>query len=208
VSAVAFLDESGDFGRKLQQGSTAYLAVGLVVFQDGSAAAACRERIAQLRRDLHKQPTFEFHFRDNGHAERLAFLAAVARQAFTYHAVILEKSGPAGPSGEALYLDAVARVCQLAGDTLDRAVLFLDGETRSRPARRQLSSDVRQRVYGSASRPLLAHVEVQDSARNDLVQLADYAAGVAARWAREKRGADDYRALLRTREGTYWSGTV
>ena len=43
--------------------------------------------IARLLSELRKRTRYEFHFRSSTHAVRLAFLAAVAPFAFTYHAV-------------------------------------------------------------------------------------------------------------------------
>jgi len=109
VNAIAFLDESGDESGKLNQGASPLFVVGLVVFLDREEAERCDARIEQLRRELHKHPRFEFHFRDNGHSDCLAFLQAVAPFAFTYYAVTLEKP-PALPAHLRLYLDACARV--------------------------------------------------------------------------------------------------
>lgn len=79
---LAFLDESGDCGRKLEKGSSLFFTVALVTFNDSEEALACSQRISLLRRELHKDEAFEFHFTDNSHHVRLAFLEAVARYDF------------------------------------------------------------------------------------------------------------------------------
>lgn len=49
---LAFIDESGDTGRKIHSGSSHYLMVALVVFEEGDEAAARDQRISLLRREL------------------------------------------------------------------------------------------------------------------------------------------------------------
>ena len=75
---LAFIDESGDSGFKLEKGSSPYFVVALVMFEDHEEAEACDHRIGLLRRELGYPPDFEFHFAHNSHRVRLAFLQAVA----------------------------------------------------------------------------------------------------------------------------------
>ena len=199
--AVALLDESGDAGAKPGRGSSARFTVGLVVFSQATEAALCRECIIHICIDLRKPSGCEFHFRSNSHGTRTAFLAAVAAYEFVYYAATLAK--PAGGRDEAASLcaDAVTRVCTLAGEVLNEALLIVDGDTNDRHARVQLAATLRSRVNGQMGQDALAEVRVQDSARNDLLQLAHYATGVASWLARAKRGAEHYRRLLHAREG-------
>lgn len=193
---IAFLDESGDPGRKLHRGASPLFLVTLTVFADLDAATRYRARIELLRRELRKPERFEFHFRTNSHVERIAFLQAIQSFDFTYHAVILDKVGVEQPRTHSIYLDAVARVCIAAGLTLDRALLVVDGNTESRRARRALESAIRQRVNGLQGRTAVASVRVQDSRRNHLLQLADYVTGVTSWSAQGKPGADRYREFI------------
>src|SRR5581483_9549389 len=88
---LAFLDESGDPGRKIDRGSSQYFVVALVVFNDLAEATRCDTRISLLRRELNRDDHFEFHFSDNSHRIRLAFLEAVAPYDFFFHAFVLNK---------------------------------------------------------------------------------------------------------------------
>lgn len=203
---VAFLDESGDPGRSLQRGASPLFLVTLTVFADTDVASTCRTRIEALRHELHKSERFEFHFRTNSHVERIAFLQAIQPFAFTYHAIILDKVGLEQPGTSSIYLNAVAQVCAAAGRTLDRALLVVDGNTENRRARRLLESAIRQRVNGEQDRIAVATVRVQDSRRNDLLQLADYVTGVTSWSAQGKLGADRYREFIQHREGASWRG--
>lgn len=76
------IDESGDLGFKLDRGSTRFFTIALVVFENGEAALACQRGIEALHGDLHLPPRHEFHFHEDTHQRRLAFLSVVARFAF------------------------------------------------------------------------------------------------------------------------------
>ena len=47
---LAFVDESGDSGRKILNGSSLYFVVAVVTFEDHDDALACDHRIGLLRR--------------------------------------------------------------------------------------------------------------------------------------------------------------
>lgn len=49
---LIFIDESGDPGLKIKQGSSKFFTVGLVVFEDHNEAIACDNRIGLLRKEL------------------------------------------------------------------------------------------------------------------------------------------------------------
>lgn len=88
---LAFIDESGDTGRKIHSGSSHYLMVALVVFEEGDEASARDQRISLLRRELNYPETFEFHFRENSDRLRMKFLEAVSPYNFLYFGFALNK---------------------------------------------------------------------------------------------------------------------
>ena len=49
---LVFIDESGDSGLKIGEGSSRYFTVALVVFEDREEATACDQRIELLKREL------------------------------------------------------------------------------------------------------------------------------------------------------------
>ena len=190
--AHAFLDESS----KLSRGASRIYVVGLVVFPSGEEASACRTRIDALRVERRLPPRYEFHFRKNSDQVRRAFLQAVSPFSFTYHAVTIEKSdGPKGNLG--LYLPACARVCALAGEALNQALLFVDGGASQAPV------EIKKRVNQISNRRVLNNATAQRSSANNLIQLADYVAGIRAALAEHKIGAEEYRRLIEKREGKF-----
>jgi len=59
---LVFVDEAGDPGLKLEQGSSPYFVVALVIFADNDEAEAADARITLLRREMRLDPRFEFRF--------------------------------------------------------------------------------------------------------------------------------------------------
>jgi len=74
---LVFIDESGDSGLKISEGSSRFFIVALVVFEDREEATACDRRIELLKRELGRKDK-EFHFHRNSHNIRTLFLQAVA----------------------------------------------------------------------------------------------------------------------------------
>ncbi|MBI2008617.1 DUF3800 domain-containing protein, partial [Candidatus Amesbacteria bacterium] len=59
---LVFVDESGDTGLKVKEGSSRYFVISLLLFEEHDEAVACDQRIELLKREL-KHPTgFEFKF--------------------------------------------------------------------------------------------------------------------------------------------------
>jgi hypothetical protein len=75
---LVFIDESGDSGLKLDEGSSRFFTVAMVVFEDYDEATACDQKIGLLKRELGWKPESEFHFKNNSDKARKAFLEAVA----------------------------------------------------------------------------------------------------------------------------------
>ena len=88
---LAFLDESGDTGRKTDSGSSQYFIVSLAIFLDNEEALACDQRISLLRTELGVAESYEFHFSNNSKRIRQAFLEAANRYTFTVITVVVDK---------------------------------------------------------------------------------------------------------------------
>ncbi len=75
---LVFIDESGDPGRKILNGSSTHFVIGLVTFGDNDDALETDRRIDSLREELGLPPGYEFHFSKNSKRIREAFLNAVS----------------------------------------------------------------------------------------------------------------------------------
>lgn len=200
---LVFVDESGDPGRKLDKGSSRYFTVAMVTFEDYDEALACDQRISLLRRELRVTERFEFHFRDNSHRVRLAFLEAVAPYEFFYHGFVLNKGpdllfGKGFNLKDSLYKYVCGLVFESAKPYLRDAIVVIDG-SGDRPFQAQLAFYLRRRLKEGDQR-LIRTVKAERSRSNNLLQLADYVAGIISRRTLQKRGADEYRRYIASRE--------
>jgi len=200
---LAFVDESGDPGRKPQKGSSRFFVVAVVTFEEDEAAADCDTRISLLRRELGLPEDYEFHFSKNPHHVRLSFLKAVTLYPFFYHGFALNKN-PSKLFGEGFkYKDPLYKyVCRLvltnARPFLHQATIVID-KSGDRRFRQQLAAYLKRHIE-EEGRQVVKKVKMERSSTNNLLQLADYVAGVTNRRVQGKRGAAEYHRYLATHE--------
>jgi len=89
---LVFIDESGDPGLKIEQGSSRYFTVALVIFEDNDDALCCDQRIQLLKKELARIENSEFHFKSNSDKVRRAFLTAVSPYGFFYYGIVINKN--------------------------------------------------------------------------------------------------------------------
>jgi hypothetical protein len=200
---LAFIDESGDPGRKIDRGSSPFFTVAMVTFDENEMAAACDERINLLRYELSLPKEYEFHFAPNPRRVRLAFLEAVAPYEFFYHAFALNKEpdrlyGPGFNFKGPLYKYVCGLVFQNAKPYLTDATVIID-KSGDREFRNQLAAYLRRKMREGGGNPI-RKVKMQESRKNNLVQLADYVAGVTNRYVNNKPDASMYRRPIANRE--------
>jgi len=194
---LVFIDESGDPGLKLGQGSSPLFCVALVIFEENEDAEAADVAIDNLRSRLGLRESYEFHFNNSSRAMRESFLNAVASHNFFYHGIIINKAKLTGPGfrvKESFYKYACGLVFENAKPQLSQATVVIDG-SGSRDFRKQLATYLRRRIG-----PLIRKVKLQDSRRNNLLQLADMVAGAINRSFGCKSDSAVYRPLLSHRE--------
>ena len=87
----AYIDESGDAGLKVGQGSSPFFIIAIVVFEDKEEEAAIEQRIKLLRHEIGVKPHFEFKFNKCRSDFRKAFLRAVSPYNFFYYGIVINK---------------------------------------------------------------------------------------------------------------------
>ena len=199
---LVFIDESGDPGFKIEQGSSKYFVVALILFEDNAEAEACDRRISLLGRELGHPEGFVFHFRDNSHKVRQAFLQAVAPYEFFYFGIVLNKDpqklwGEGFKYKESLYKYACNLVFENAKPYLREAIVIMD-KTGKKVFRSQLARYLRGKINSKGD--IIKKVKMQPDRGNNLLQLADYAAGVINRCQQNKKFSEDYRRFIAHKE--------
>jgi hypothetical protein len=198
---LAFVDASGDPGRQILNRSSRYFILALVTL-DEQHASDCDRRITGLRDTLGLPSDFEFHFSDNSARIRHEFLKEVSSCEFSYHTYALDKDPDVLKRlqldrKEEMFTYVISQVCQRAALYLENAKVVIDGQRSDRGFRDRLATSLRREVRTREGRGLVRSVSVQPSRQNNLLQLADYAAGVQNRMLCERPdGAELHRYLV------------
>lgn len=200
---LVFIDESGDPGLKLQQGSSRFFTVSLVVFEDYDEAIACDQRIELLKKEIGWSPSNEFHFKRNSDRVRRTFLKAVAPYNFFYYGIVINKDpeklyGEGFRNKSSFYKYACGLVFENAKEKLEHSIVVID-KSGNLDFRNQLVRYLRRRM--NTDEKLIKKVKMQRSTSNNLLQLVDYCAGVINRSVQNKKKfSDEYRKLIAHRE--------
>jgi hypothetical protein len=197
-----FIDESGDPGLKIEEGSSKYFIVALVAFEDHEEALAADQRIALLRTEQGLSDDFEFHFSKMKPAHRKLFLSAIASYDFFYFGIVINKAKLTGPGfkvKESFYKYTCGLIFENAKPRLSNATVIIDG-SGSKDFRRQLKKYLLKRLKDDSGKCFIKKVKTQDSDRNNLLQLADMVVGSVARSYSGKKDGRECRKLIGHRE--------
>jgi hypothetical protein len=199
---LVFIDESGDPGFLVEQGSTPVFVVAMVIFEDGAAARATEAVIRDAMAALRVRP--EFKFNKSSHAVRDGFFQAVRGCPFAVRAIVVRKdiirSAFLRTNKRDFYRYFVRQVMTHDGGVLANARIVIDG-SGDRAFRRMLATQLRRHV-GSGK---LKGITFAKSHGDPLVQLADMCAGAIARSYRPDRtDRARWRRMLRPRIDDIW----
>lgn len=199
---LLYIDESGNTGTKNSQGVSRYFTIGLVLFEDGEDAALCDTAITRLRSELGVSSHFEFHFSDNSDRIRSHFIRTIAKYNFYYLAVSFDKFSATNKSGNlsggTMYRYVCAAALTEIGPLLERATVIFD-----RGGSRAFYTNLRrhlQEALADRDGHIIKKYKAQDSAGNNLLQLADYCTGVVSRKLVNKSGWELYYSQLKYKE--------
>lgn len=201
---LVFIDESGDSGLKIKQGSSRLFTISLVVFEENDEAVACDQRIELLKRELGwKKKPAEFHFKRNSDKIREVFLRAVSPYNFFYYGIVINKDpsklyGEGFKNKSSFYKYACSLVFENAKDKLNSALVIID-KSGDLEFRNQLAKYLRNKMNKETK--IIRKVKMQRSDGNNLLQLADYIAGIINRSVlNSKKKSDSYRKIVSHRE--------
>ncbi|MFZ2642605.1 MAG: DUF3800 domain-containing protein [Verrucomicrobiia bacterium] len=199
---LAFIDESGDPGMKLDGGSSSLFVVTLVAFNNDSDAISTDTRIQHLKHEMGFRSDFEFKFNKLDRRHRVEFLTGVSPFKWFYFSIVFNKrklNGPGFRIKESFYKFACRLVFSNARKRLQNAIAVIDG-SGNEEFRRQLSTYIKSKANESGAVPCIRKVKIQESHRNNLIQLADMVCGAVARSFSQKTDAKIYRQIVRPRE--------
>ncbi len=200
---LVFIDESGDPGFKFTQGSSRFFSIALVIFEDDDDAIACDRRIDLLHKETGWRS--EFHFKRNPDHIREAFLRAVIPYNFFYYGIVIDKERQKQleqefPTRESFYRYVCGLVLESAKEKLREATVIIDA-SGAKEFGNALARDLRRKMNTTDIRRI-GKLKMQRSHSNNLIQLADYIAGIINRSVQQKKHGDKYRLLISHREMT------
>lgn len=199
---IVFVDEAGDTGLKLKQGSSQFFIITLVIFDEDDEALACDQRIALLRRELGVGQEFEFHFNETPRRIKDHFFKAIVPYNFFYVSTIINKKNLYG-EGFKFKNSFYKYTCRLVFDNvkqyLEHAIVVFDG-SGSRQFKQELATYLRKRMNDDATLRV-RKVKMQDSKNNNLIQLADMVCGAVNLSLKSSEDENwEYRRLIGHRE--------
>jgi len=196
---LVFVDESGDVG--LKEASSKYFHVVLVVFPDREEAQRCDSRINTLRAELGFPPEVELKFNRLSRSKRISIIERVAHDNWFFWAITINKAQLYGEGfrfSGSFYKYVTRLVFTNASSYLLDAKVVIDGRG-SRRFRQELAAYLRRQVNVERSHHI-STVKLQDSRKNNLLQLADLVVGALGRRYRiGKSDRNDYWQLIRHR---------
>lgn len=201
---LVFVDESGDPGMKFGQGSSDFFVLTLVIFTENEQANISDAAINSIRKELKLNPLSEFKFNKLRDSGRRHFLTSIASHQFTYFSVVINKAKLTG-KGFNFKEPFYKYVCHMAFNNcrehLEETTIVIDG-SGSREFRQQLQNYIKGKVNDKNDvRASIKKVKINDSKKNNLLQLADMVCGAVARSFTSKKDDPPYRSLIRKREG-------
>lgn len=192
---ILIADESGDTGLQDKLGTSKYFTVGLVFFEDVEESKKCYDRIERLKSQLGVKKEFKFTKTDGG--KRVAFLKAIMEYDFYYFGVVIDKQEllKTGVFTEnSFYRYACSLAFTLSKPYLDNAIVVIDG-SGSRKLQQEFKTYLQQKLDGK-----IRKFKIEDSQKNNLVQMADMIVGSIARSATGREDKNRYIKIIKPRE--------
>lgn len=180
-NVLVLIDESGDPGFRMAQGSSTHFVVAMVVFADYAEAERTSAEIAALRLKLRVKP--EFKFAKSADIVRQGFFTGVRDNRFLVRAVIVEKAAVQSQQlrtvTDSFYNYFLRMLLEHDGGRLQGARVKVDG-SGDREFRNELASYLRRHQREGQ----IEKFSFVDSQKDSLIQLADMCAGAILRAVR------------------------
>ena len=176
MKQLVFIDDSGDPGFR-RNVSSPILVLAAIVFNDSAQAALVNEEITKLRQILGWKDGHEFKFRNTSKGIKMTFLQNVSRYDFNIYAVFFRKADYPNvfkfSNEEKLYNWTVKEL--LLTIPLKDAFIKIDGKY-DKSYKLRVRSYFRKELNKNKTKRAI-DFEVEDSKKDNLIQLADMVVG-------------------------------
>lgn len=202
---LVFLDDSGDPGFKLDRGSSAFFVIACVIFEDKLDAEGVSLIMKRYRRGLGWADNYEFKFNKTKKVYIKELLRKVAVFDFKIRAIAVDKSkiysNELRNRQDSFYNYTIKEVLSKS-EVLRQADVRLDGHS-GRQYKKQAITYLRREINARSHK--IAKVRFVDSRTNNLIQLADLAAGSIHRHCQaNKTDHDEYLEIIKERIDDIW----
>lgn len=188
---IIAIDDSGDPGFKLGEGSSEYFAIAAVYFERDEVAEEMVVAINDLKRQLRWKMTREFKFRKTRRDTRQKFFRVIASRRFMVSLIVVDKGAIERVLPRMLYNQTIlATLRKIPG--LQKALLLIDGEGEGN-YRKTVKAYFRQNLPPGA----IKRLKYVDSRSESLIQLADMIAGAAIEHAESVGDRGDALGIIR-----------
>lgn len=198
-----FIDESGDPGFKIEEGSSRFFIVALIIFDDYKEADKARSLLTNLKKEWGKSDDFEFKFSKMSRKERQQVLKTAVQTNFSIRAVIFDKVRMNTLQLEHFkknyYQYAIRSLLEHHDCTIQGSEIKIDtfGENYYRENLLQYFNE----HLCSSPDETHKHLVFQDSKYDVLIQLADVVAGSLRKsFDKSTDDAQVYREIFEDRE--------
>ena len=198
---LVFIDESGDAGFRVGEGSSRAFVVAMVIFDDDTHAQATGQALQGVRERLGLKGEFKFNKLKSEWKDE--FFRSVRDCSFSVRAIVVRKDVIYSPHLRAnkddFYRYFVRSMMTNDGGTLDQAKVVLDG-SGDRQFRKEIRNYIRRHLGDR-----LKDFRFGNSKNDSLVQLADMCVGAIARsYNPDRKDAGRWRKMLEPRINDVW----
>jgi len=205
---IIFIDESGDPGFKIGQGSSELFVIALVIFDKESEAEKTANRIKEFKKNLGKSEKYEFKFNKMNKSLRTDFFKVIQSCKFRVRCIVVLKervySLELRKNKEKFYNYFLREVLEHNNNTIKNAKLRLDGFGERR-IKKALISYLRKELNGGNNKKVMENLKFVDSKKDVLIQLADMITGGIYRYYQaEKVDKSVYKKIIEDKIEDLW----
>lgn len=181
---LVFIDESGDPGFKLSKGSSQTFAITMVIFHSAEDALLTTKLIFALQSELRIKPEFKFSKLSSRNKD--IFFTRISACNFSTRTIIVQKSliysDHLRTVKDDFYRFFVRQMLENDAGILKSAKVVIDG-SGDRHFKNQLRSYMRKNISSDS----ISRIDLKDSVRDPLIQLADMCVGAISRSYKSER---------------------
>lgn len=204
---LVFIDDSGDPGFNLLQGSSPIFVISCIIFSDDLEAEKASVAIKELRRQLKFPDTVEFKFSKSSRTTREKFLQSINKFSFRIRSLVVNKklvrSGELKNDKNSFYSYAIKLLLQYSGGSILNAKVRIDGNG-DRLFRKRFLTYLRKQL-NTKQKTTMKDCKLVNSKSNTLIQMTDMVAGSIRRsYGAGKSDSQVYKRIIKKHIDDEW----